>query len=207
MTTVERVRAGLVSASDLYGVGRPAPARRHLARAETIYAAQLGRGTRARDRLLYREIVAAFAVVDMGMREREQLIVVRDRLGLLSGQLLDGSEELLVPAAARNDAGARALVLSDTLAEMQGTYAAGLADGDAFAVEHAYGLLVRAQSQARGLAPSLGEQREAVIEALSTLRTRAFPLGIMRPPSAAPASEMSARTERIRGALEERYRL
>lgn len=207
LAAVERVRVELLCASDLDGAGRVQRARPHLLRARTLYANGLSRGVRARDRELDREIRAAFDGIDADVDRRAPPPAVSDRVGALSGQLLDAAEELLVPAAARLDAGARAQVLARLLAELDRVYRRGV-DGRVQAdVERAYGLLARSQALARGLGPTLGPRRDPVLLALSTLRTRAYPVGILRPPSAAPPDEVDTRVRRVQALLRERYRL
>ena len=205
MTQVESARAALVSASDLYALERIAPARAHVRRGRELYLAQLGRGVRGRDRALHREVVAAFAAIDADLRGRAPLPAVRARVAGLSGQLLDGVEGVLVPAAARADAGARAEVLSRTLRALDDAYRAGVDGGKAREVERAYGLLARSQALVRGLADSLGPRKDAVLLTLSSARMRAYPTGVARP--AAAAGEIGARLARVREVLDERYAL
>ena len=212
MTAVEDVRAGLASASDLYAAQRAPAARQHTQRARALYMAQVARGVGGRDRVLARELVAAFEAIDADMRAGAPLPALRERIGALRGQLLDAAEGLLVPAPARADAGARAEVLARTLAAMDRAYSYGLGPAaplpeGRFYVERAYGLLARSQSSARGLAPSLGPQRDPVLLGLSDLRLRAFPAGVLRPPTAAPPGDVRERVRRLRGALRKQYRL
>jgi len=212
LTVIEEVRAALVSASNLYAAQRAAEARRHVRRARALYAAELRRGVRGRDDVLDREVVAAFAAIDADLRRRAPLAVLRERIGALSGQLLDAVEGQLVPASARADAGARAEVLSRTLGTLDRAYAYGLGPGSGrperrFQLERAYGLLARSQSSARGLVSSLGPDKDPVLLALSTVRMRAFPVGILRPPGAAPPAELHGSVRRLQQALARRYRL
>ena len=212
MEVIEEIRAGLVSSSDLYAAQRAPAARRHAQRARALYAARVARGVRGRDRALHRELSAAFVAVDADMRRSAPLDAVRERIGALRGQLLDAAEALLVPASARADAGARAEVLVRTLDTMDRACAYGLGPAarlpeGRFYVERAYGLLARAQSSARGLAASLGPQKDPVLLALSGLRLRAFPAGVLRPATAAPAAEVRERVRRLQRTLRERYRL
>ena len=213
LTVIENVRAALLSASNLYAAQRPREAREHAQRARALYMAQLARGVRGRDGVLDRELLAAFAAIDGDLhRATPPPPAVRERIGALSGQLLDAAEGLLVPAPARSDAGARAEVLVRTLGAMDRAYAHGLGPAarlpeGRFSVDRAYGLLARAQSSARGLAASLGPQKDPVLLALSDIRLRAFPTGVLRPATAAPAAEVRERVRRLGRILRERYRL
>lgn len=207
MTAFEDVRAGLASSSNLYAAGRAAAARTHVRRAREDYVKLLGRGVGGRDRALHREIVAAFDTIHADLGRTAGLAAVRERIGAVSGQLLGAAEALLVPAPARADAGARAEVLSRTLRALERAYRAGVQRGRAFEVERGYGLLARSQLQARGIVGSLGPQKDPVLVSLSNVRLRAYPVGVLRPPSAAPPEEVSDGVRTVRATLIERYRL
>ena len=212
MTVVEYVRAELVSSSSLYAAGRRDAAGEHVRRARALYSSELARGVRGRDRVLHRELEAAFEAIDGDLGRGAPLPALRERFGAVSGQLLEAAEGLLVPAPARSDAGARAEVLVRTLAAMDRTYAYGLGPAarlpeGRFSVERAYGLLARSQSSARSIAASLGPQKDPFLLALSNIRLRAFPVGVLRPATAAPPAEIHEQVRRLRRMLTERYRL
>ena len=212
LALVERSRARLVASSDLYALGFAPDARDHLAAAETAYAERLSGRVRARDRLLDREIGAAFQATDEAMGALAPFGAVRPRLAPLSDQLIGGAAEALVPGPARTDPGVQAEVLSRLAAGLSEAYAAGLSSAlperrARLSQQQAYGLLARSQGLARGLAPSLGPESGAVIDTLSDVRARAYPVGIQRPDFAAPPREVATLTDRVRRALERRYGL
>ena len=208
---VERARASLVAAINLYELRRGAEAVRHLDDARAPYD-ELRPRVRPRAGVLDREVVAAFG--------RARAAMVRDapprrplaRVRALSDQLTGGVLEVLVPRAARDDAGLRVEVarrLTDRLAR---SYAAGVRTADParrrLRLQRAYGLLARAGVTARGLGATLGPARPDVVEPLGGIRDRVWPTGIERPPSPPPAAARVARAARgVNGALTARFGL
>lgn len=194
----ERIRARLAATGDLYLVGGHSDARLQLRAGEAVYDRLAGR-VAARDSLLDREIRAAFdraeeLVVRPGSinYRQEPTNPARERIGQLSGQLLAGVLQTLVPRAARDDPGLRAQVLLDLGSQIEPIYAAGIRPhrGEAGRLDYqlAFGLLVRSQNLARGVGDQLGGRRDDVLQGLADVRAMAFPLGIVRPPTPAPGA-------------------
>jgi hypothetical protein len=208
---IERVRARLVAAINLYEIGRRHEARRHLADAASGYR-RLAPRVVGRDALLDREIRVALEDGVAGMARAAPAGPVLARLRPLTGQLLDGVAQALLPARALEDPGLRAEVLGRVVELLREQYAVGVAARSRperrLGLQRAYGLLARAQILARGLSPDLGPQREDVVEPLAGIRDRAFPLGIERPPTPPPSPlRVSRAAARVQEALERRFRL
>ena len=210
LARVEELRSRLVAASDLYALRQDQDARAHLDGARTAYA-PLGPRVQAEDPILDREIHAAFDRIAAAIARGEDPDFARGRIGLLGGQLMDAVAEALIAAPARTDAGVRAEVMLATTQSLERAYSEGTAgppnaEGRR-AVQRAYGLLARSQLIARATAGSLGPQKDAVVETLSRLRERAFPTGILPPPSPPLASEVAKAVGRVQAALAERFAL
>jgi hypothetical protein len=208
---VERLRASLVAALQLYGLGRRDEALGHLAEGERRYE-RLRARVRPRDAVLDREIRAALVRARAGMTRGDPPRPVLTRVRALIGPLTDGVLETLVPRAARDDAGVRAEVLSRLAGALRRKYAEGVGASTRprrrLHLQRAYGLLARAGVVGRGLGADLGPQRPAVLEPLRGMRDRVWPTGIERPPTPPPAPARVARAvERVRGALAERFGL
>lgn len=205
--TVEEVRARLVSAADLYGLRSVGEARAQVDAARRAYAPLSGPVAIA-DPALDREVSAALDGVDRGMTAGERFDVVRDRAGLLRGQLLGGVLAELLTREAREDRGLQAAVLEAMAARLVDAYAAG-ATGRPSARESlhaAYGRLARCQVLARLASGALGPTRAQVFDTFSRVRERAFATGLMRP-SLAPAREIVPSVEAVRRELRARFAL
>jgi hypothetical protein len=208
---VERARASLVAAINLYEGRRGAEAVRHLDDARSTYAPLRPR-VRARDAVLDREVEAASTRARAAMVRGDPPRPGLARLRALNGQLTDGVLAALVPRAAREDAGLRAEVARRLARELAAAYAAGVAArGPARRrgqLQRAYGLLARAGVTARGLGGALGPARPDVLEPLRGIRDRVWPVGIERPPAPPPAPARVSRAVRRAGdALTARFAL
>jgi hypothetical protein len=207
----EEIRARLVAASDLYAERRPGDARIHLRVAAQRYP-ELSPRVAREDARLDREIRAGFERVDALMAERVSFDEVRDLLGPLSDQLLGGALVALVDDEARGDRGLEAEVARRLMTEMAGTFAQGSGAGPApaaaerLSLQYSYGLLDRAVSIARGLAKSIGTQKEAVSGTLTEIREESFPEGVADP-TPQPPEEVAAAAARVNAALARRYSL
>ena len=212
LTAVEHSRAQLVASWNLYALGFAPDARDHLAAARARYHRRLARRVRGRDRRLEHEIAAAFRAVDAAMGALAPFEAVSTRLSPLTDQLLGGAAAALVPRAARSDPGVQAVVLSQMARSLSEAYADGVSTAlpprrARLQEQRAYGLLVRCQGLARTLGPTLGPQWGPVVETLSRLRGRAYPVGIQRPRFAARPDEVAMMVARVRRALDARYGL
>lgn len=210
VVAVEEARSRLVATSGLYAIRSDRDARAHLRLALAAYTGLAGR-VAARDAVLDREIGAAFDWIDGQIARGAEPPPVRERIGLLTGQLLDGALAALLTRAAAGDPGVRAAALSRALDSLGRRYAEGVeADGDGAgrrAFQHAYGLRARARALSRGLADELGPAKDAVMETIAEGGERWFPLGVVPPPSPAAAERVSRATTAARRALEGRFRL
>lgn len=210
--TLERVRAGLVSALKLAAIDMPEEARVHLREAARAYG-QLSTQVRGRDPALDREILRALARADRGLGSGGDVGRELALMRALSGQLLGGAQDELVPRAAREDLGLRAQVALGTTSYLRATYAhaLGRAEEDIerrACLQRAYGLLARSQVVARGLGGSLGPQRKNVVGTLGGMRLAVWPEGIERPPTPPPAkARVDRAVERVQAGLESRYGL
>jgi len=202
LTHVERIRGRLTAASEVYATGERDGARQQLATARELWrerAAAVHRG----DRVLGREVDVAFERVDEQMRAAATFDAVRDRLAPLNGQLLDGVREEVAPKSARLDPAVQAGVLAKVLDLLDTEYGrGGIAE-----LRHAYGLVVRSQAVAREFAGDLGPRRADVVDALRSLRSRAFPQGAALPASPVPSSEVAERVAGVREALRDRFEI
>lgn len=200
LTHVERIRARLTAASDVYATGEGDGARQQLATARELWRERAEKVRRG-DRVLAREVDVAFGRVEEQMRVASTFDAVRDRLAPLNGQLLDGVREEVAPKSARLDPAVQAGVLAKILDLLVTEYGrGGIAE-----LRHAYGLVVRSQAVAREFAEDLGPRRADVIDALRNLRSRAFPEGAELPASPLPSSEVAERVNGIREALADRF--
>lgn len=206
--TIERARARLTAASELYATGRAEDALVQLRHARRIWS-ELSGEVRARDPVLEREISAAFAAVEGDMSRSRPFDTVRDRLSPLGAQLLGGVLDELVEQDARADEGLKAEVLRRLMPALAQAYAQGAGDGPGarLSLEHAYGLLVRAQALTRDIASKLGPKRDAAINGLKDLRSEAFPEGAVLPAVRLPPARVQEAAEAVREALSERFGL
>ncbi|HWH43688.1 MAG TPA: hypothetical protein VNT32_03065, partial [Thermoleophilaceae bacterium] len=197
-----RSARGITAASEVYATGERDGARQQLATARELWrerAAAVHRG----DRVLGREVDVAFERVDEQMRAAATFDAVRDRLAPLNGQLLDGVREEVAPKSARLDPAVQAGVLAKVLDLLDTEYGrGGIAE-----LRHAYGLVVRSQAVAREFAGDLGPRRADVVDALRSLRSRAFPQGAALPASPVPSSEVAERVAGVREALRDRFEI
>jgi hypothetical protein len=204
LLAVEEIRAELSPASDLYAIGRPENALVHLRAARNLWS-EISGGIRRGDAVLEREVSAAFALVESTMSRGASFDTVRDRLAPLGGQLLGGVREELVPdKEARLDPGVSAATVVRLLDQAEAEYAVG---GERER-EHAFGLIDRSQATARDVAGDLGPRRDAVIEGLKALRDAAFPDELLTAPAKqGSVPDFAERSDRIRGALRDRFGL
>jgi hypothetical protein len=205
---IERVRARLVAASDLYFLRRIPEARAQLAIGGSGYRS-LSAGVRREDALLDREILAAFPAVDRLMLQGVAFDTMRDRLSPLLDQLLGGAAAVLIPAGAREDRGLQAEALSRLLEDLNAEYSRSQRASGPEAdrtLEYAYGLLARAQSVARGLSESLGPKKDQVTEGIAGIRDDSFPDNLLNP-TPRPVAEVDASVGNVQRALEQRFRL
>lgn len=216
MLAVELLRAHLLAASDLYGVGRVAETREQLTAAERVYAA-LGGTVRAGDPRLDQEIRRAFALVGSRMDRRVSPQGVGEVISALGGQLSDGALDELVSRRARLDPGAQGEIASRLLRAFARRYSEPGGERDPYA----YGRFARAQTLTRGLARALGPETDAASDPLGVARAEAYPTGLAArprtgavvgdPPRAVPPPPTRERVARLtadaRAALERRFGL
>lgn len=209
---IERMRASLVSAQKLAAIDSPREARVHLGEAERRYA-PLSARVRARDPALDREIRAALVGADADLNRTGDHARAIALVRALSGQLLEGAQDALLPLAAREDLGLRAQVALLTTGFLRATYRHALASPAGgrerrLGLQRSYGLLARSQIVARGLGGSLGPQRKPVLGTLGGIRLAVWPEGIERPSSPPPSTTRVERAvERVQAGLGARYGL
>jgi hypothetical protein len=205
----EVMRAHLVAASSLYGVGRRAEAQQHMNAAETGYV-RLTDLVRAKDPILDREINAAFGVIAGQISAGEAPPQVTNRMGLVQGQLLDAAITDSVDLAARNDPTVGAQVLLDLANQGDADYAAVAAapgtPAGRRAFQDSFGLLTRALAIARNLKGSFGPQANAATNAAGGAHNDGFPLGVLEPKPLQRA-KVAADVARLRAAVARRFRL
>jgi hypothetical protein len=205
---VEEVRASLVPASDLYGLGRVDDARVHLAAARRAYA-PLAPRVRARNRRLGRELGLVFPLLERWMDERAPPDRVRERITPVRDQLLDGVLETLVPTAVRVDPAVQAAVVRRLIGGLEREYwRASPPPEDAgarLALQSAYGHLSRSQAGVQAIEQELGAVLEDIAMPLSTLRFEAFAGGLGPPPPGLdpPPPAKPPPPERVAGLLAE----
>lgn len=203
----EEMRAQLLEATRLYNNGRWEFSGQHMDRAQQRYAS-LTDAVRLRDAALDREFHAAFGVIDGQIAQRAPAPQVINRMGLMQGQLLDAAIADAVSRRARNDPGVGAFVMSSLLAEGGRLYAAaareGLTDKGRHDFQDAFGLISRANSVAHGISPSLGGQRNRIINSIGDAHNHGFPAGVLWPKQLKPA-KVTADIERAQAAIEKRF--
>jgi hypothetical protein len=203
----EEMRAQLLEATRLYNNGRFQFAAQHLDRAKTRYAS-ITDAVRARDTALDREFHAAFGVIDGQIAQQAPAPAVANRMGLMQGQLLDAAIADAVSKPARNDPGVGALVASTLLSQGARAYAAaargGLNDRGRQDFQDAFGLISRASSVAHGISPSLGGQRNRIINAIGAAHNHGFPAGVLVPKTLHPV-QVAADIARAQAAIAKRF--
>jgi hypothetical protein len=205
----EEMRAQLVAASSLYGVGQLADSQVHMDSAQTEYA-QLTARVRRGDALLDHEIMAAFPVIAGQIARKEAPPQVENRMGLIQGQLLNAAISNAVSLSARNDPTVAAQVLVDITTEGQRAYAAAASDlGSSESrrqFQDSFGLLTRALAVARGIGLGLGPQRVPALNALGAAHNDGFPLGVVLPKTLQVA-KVTADVARLKAAIAKRFRV
>jgi hypothetical protein len=205
----EEMRAQLVTASSLYGVGQLADSKAHMDAAATDYARITDRVRRG-DALLDHEIMAAFPVIAGQIARKEAAPGVENRMGMIQGQLLNAAIANAVSLPARNDPTVAAQVLVDLVTEGQRDYSAAARDlGSADskrAFEDSFGLMTRALAVGRGIGLALGPQRIAALNALGAAHNDGFPLGVVQPKSLQVA-KVNADVARLKAAIAKRFRV
>jgi hypothetical protein len=207
--TAEQVRAQLVAASSLYGVGKLADSQTHMDAAQSGYAQIAGRVRRG-DALLDHEILAAFPVIAGQIARKDAPPQVENRMGLIQGQLLNAAIANAVSLPTRADPTLAAQVTVDLATEGQRDYAAAARNVGSpesrRAFQDSFGLLTRALAVARGITPALGPQRTAVTGALGAAHNDGFPLGVLQPTSLQLA-KVNADVARLKAAIAQRFRV
>jgi hypothetical protein len=205
----EEMRAQLVTASSLYGVGRLADSGAHMDTAAADYSKITDRVRRG-DALLDHEIVAAFPVIAGQIARKQAAPAVENRMGLIQGQLLNAAITNAVSLSTRNDPTLAAQVTLDLATEGQRAYAqAGRNVGSPEsrrAFQDSFGLFTRAIAVVRGIGPALGPQRTHAIGALGAAHNDGFPLGVLQPKSLQVA-KVDADFARLKAALAKRFRV
>jgi hypothetical protein len=205
----EEMRAQLVTASSLYGVGQLADSQAHMDAAAADYAKITDRVRRG-DALLDHEIVAAFPVIAGQIARKEAAPAVENRMGLIQGQLLAAAITNSVSLSARNDPTLAAQVTLDLAVEGQRAYAAAARDlgspESRRAFQDSFGLFTRALAVGRGIGLTLGPQRLAALNALGAAHNDGFPLGVVQPKSLQVA-KVNADVTRLRAAIATRFRV
>ncbi len=208
--SVEQLRARLTAAIDAYVLLRdPSDARAQLRAARRVEA-RLAPAVRREDARLAREIDAAFDLIDGWMAKGLPPEPVRQRIELLSDQLMTGVLRDLVRLRARTDSAVQAQTLHTTLGTLTRTYAAGVrppaGSTQRLELEYAYGLMQRAQVLARGdVSEDLGSDKDAVLLLLAELEDGAFPIGPTPAPSPVPPELVSKAVRDISAVLEQRF--
>ncbi|MFL5828011.1 MAG: hypothetical protein ACJ76V_15935 [Thermoleophilaceae bacterium] len=209
LTDVERTRAGLVAAADLVYIIHPVGARDQVQFASKAYA-PLSADVAARIPALDREIRAAFGTNDQLIARRAPFASLQVRLGLVQGQLLDAAYGAISSEAARSDPGVQAVALDRLNAQMASSYAAAARNWNTARgrqqYETAWGLFSRVQALWRAIGAPLGPQKNAVGNALDTIRTQAFPFGAGQPHTLSPKpAAVAAQAAKIHAAVGRRF--
>jgi hypothetical protein len=205
----EEMRAQLVTASSLYGVGQRADSQSHMNAAAADYTKLTDRVRRG-DALLDHEIVAAFPVIAGQIARKEAPPAVENRMGMIQGQLLNAAIANAVSLPARNDPTVGAQVLVDLATEGQRAYQAaarnvGSAESKR-AFEDSFGLMTRALAVGRGIGLALGPQRVTALNALGAAHNDGFPLGVLQPKTLQVA-KVNADVARLKAAIAKRFRV
>jgi hypothetical protein len=203
------MRAQLVAASSLYGVGQLPDSQAHMDTAKAGYA-RLTDAVRRRDAILDREIQAAFGVIAGQIAQKQAAPQVENRMGQVQGQLLNAAISDSVTLSARNDPTVAAQVLVNLASAGQRSYASaarqlGTAQGR-HDFQDAFGLLTRALAVSRGIGLALGPQRVPALNALGAAHNDGFPLGVVVPKSLQVA-KVTADVARVKAAVAKRFRV
>jgi hypothetical protein len=205
----EQMRAQLVTASSLYGVGRLADSQAHMNAAAADYTKITDR-VRQGDALLDHEIVAAFPVIAGQIAKKEAPPAVENRMGMIQGQLLNAAITNAVSLSTRNDPTLAAQVTLDLADEAQRDYAAAARNlgspESKRAFQDSFGELTRALAVIRGIGPALGPERTKAIGALGAAHNDGFPLGVLQPKSLQVA-KVNADVARLKAAIAQRFRV
>jgi hypothetical protein len=185
MLTGEQMRAHLFVATRLYINSKYGLSAAHIAAAQQEYKGLSGL-VRQRDSVLDREFHAAFPVIDTQIAQRQPLLAVTTRMGLVQGQLLDAGIRDSMGNAAYNDPGVTAYVMSRLASQGAQEYAlaarvGGFTDRGRRAYQDAFGLLTRASSLSHNISNFLGPQRNAVVNGLNNAHSNGFPTGVLVP--------------------------
>jgi hypothetical protein len=176
-------------------------------RAQARYAS-ITDAVRLRDAALDREFHAAFGVISGQIAQKAPPLAVANRMGLMQGQLLDAAIADSVSRPARDDPGVGAFVASTLLAQGGRAYAAaareGLTDSGKREFQDAFGLISRASSVAHGISPSLGGQRNRIINSIGNAHNHGFPVGVLVPRQLHPA-QVAADIARAQAAIAKRF--
>jgi hypothetical protein len=205
----EDMRAQLVAASSLYGVGQLVDSQAHMDLAKAGYT-RLTDLVRPRDADLDREISAAFGVIAGQIAQKQTAPAVENRMGLIQGQLLNAAITDAVSLSARNDptVAAQVLVNLSTAGLRSYTSAArqpGTVQGRR-EFQNAFGLLTRALAVGRGIGLSLGPERVAALNALGAAHNDGFPLGVVVPKELQVA-KVTADVAKVKAAVAKRFRV
>jgi hypothetical protein len=205
----EEMRAQLVTASSLYGVGQRAASQGHMDAAAADYTKLTDRVRRG-DALLDHEIVAAFPVIAGQIAKKEAPPAVENRMGMIQGQLLNAAITNAVSLSTRNDPTLAAQVTLDLASEAQRDYAAAARNlgspESQRAFQDSFGLFTRALAVMRGIGPALGPERVHAIGALGAAHNDGFPLGVIQPKSLQVA-KVNADVARLKAAIAKRFRV
>jgi len=205
----EQMRAQLVTASSLYGVGQRADSQAHMNAAAAAYTKITDRVRRG-DALLDHEIIAAFPVIAGQIVKKEAPPTVENRMGMIQGQLLNAAITNAVSLSTRNDPTLAAQVTLDLAREAQRDYAVAAKNVGSPESRHAFqdsfGLFTRALAVIRGIGPALGPERVKAIGALGAAHNDGFPLGVLQPKSLQVA-KVNADVARLEAAIAQRFRV
>ncbi|HEX6459007.1 MAG TPA: hypothetical protein VF032_08840 [Thermoleophilaceae bacterium] len=187
----EQMRAHLLVAARLYNNGRFQFATDHMAAAEANYRT-IAQAVRTRDSVLDREFNAAFGVIAGQIAQRAQPLTVTNRMGILQGQFLDAAIQDSVSKPAFNDPGVAALVMMRLANQAAREYALSARVGNFTprgkrAYQDAFGLLTRASSISHRISPSLGPQRNAIVNGITDAHGAGFLTGVLVPRHLHPA--------------------
>ena len=200
----EEMRAQLVSASSLYGVGQLAESQAHMNAAAADYAKITDRVRRG-DALLDHEILAAFPVIAGQIAHKEAAPAVENRMGLIQGQLVTAAITNSVSLPTRNDPTLAAQVTLDLANDGQRAYAAA-SHKSRRAFQDSFGLFTRALAVGRGLGLTLGPERLQALNALGAAHNDGFPLGVVQPKTLQVA-KVNADVARLKAAIAKRFRV
>jgi hypothetical protein len=203
----EEMRAHLIAATRLYFNGRFPFALAHMAAAKQEYAT-MSAAVRRRDRALDREFRAAFGVIAGQIAQHAPAPLVMTRMGLMQGQLLDAAVQDAVSKPALDDPGVAAQVMTRLADQGAREYSIaareGFTDPGRRAYQDAFGLIARASFISHQIAPSLGPQRNAIVNSLNHAHDIGFPTGILAPRHQ-PAAQLAADVRRAAAAVTERF--